>query len=56
MGEAVRELKGARTPWLAGYRIKVLDGNCIEATQHRLAPLRRTFRTPARPSRRIFLR
>ena len=40
MGEAVHELKGARTPWLAGYRIKVLDGNCIEATQHRLAPLR----------------
>jgi hypothetical protein len=40
MGEAVHALKGARTPWLAGYRIKVLDGNCIEATQHRLAPLR----------------
>jgi hypothetical protein len=40
MGEAVHELKGARTPWLAGYRIKVLDGNCIEATHHRIAPLR----------------
>ena len=40
MGEAVHALKGARTPWLAGYRIKVLDGNCIEATHHRIAPLR----------------
>jgi hypothetical protein len=40
MGEAVHALKGARTPWLAGYPIKVLDGNCIEATHHRIAPLR----------------
>jgi hypothetical protein len=40
MGETVHELGGARTPWLPGYRIKVLDGNCIEATDHRIKPLR----------------
>ena len=36
LGEAITQLKGARRPWLAGYRVKVLDGNCIEATEHRL--------------------
>ena len=40
MGEAVRAMNGTRTPWLPGYRVKVLDGNCIEATEHRLKPLR----------------
>ena len=40
MGEAVRTMNGTRTPWLAGHRVKVLDGNCIEATEHRLKPLR----------------
>ena len=42
MGESVHGLQGARTPWLAGYRVKVLDGNCIEATHHRIEPLRET--------------
>ena len=40
MGESVHGLQGARTPWLAGYRVKVLDGNCIEATHHRIEQLR----------------
>ena len=40
MGESVFAMKGACTPWLSGYRVKVLDGNCIEATEHRLEPLR----------------
>jgi hypothetical protein len=40
MGEAVREMNGTRTPWLPGYRVKVLDGNCIEATHHRIKALR----------------
>jgi len=40
MGEAVHGLKGTREPWLGGYRVKVLDGNCIEATHHRIEPLR----------------
>ena len=40
MGAAVRAMNATRTPWLLGYRAKVLDGNCIEATEHRLKPLR----------------
>jgi hypothetical protein len=39
-GEAVHGFGGACTPWLEGYRVKVLDGNCIETTHHRLKPLR----------------
>ena len=40
---AIMEALGAvRESWLPGYRIKVLDGNCIEATQHRLEVLRET--------------
>jgi len=42
MGESVRGMNGACNPWLPGYRIKVLDGNCIEATEHRIKPLRDT--------------
>jgi IS4 transposase len=40
MAESVVGMKGARSPWLRGHRIKVLDGNCIEATEHRLRVLR----------------
>ena len=42
MGEAVCDLNGSCLPWLPGYRIKVLDGNCIEATEHRIKALRGT--------------
>jgi hypothetical protein len=38
----IRNLKGANDPLLPGYRIKFLDGNCIEATEHRLKVLRDT--------------
>jgi hypothetical protein len=40
MAVSARKMKGSRTPWLPGYRVKVLDGNCIEATEHRLEVLR----------------
>jgi len=46
LGKTVMGLKGARPGLLPGYRVKLLDGNCIEATEHRLAVLRRT---PAGP-------
>ncbi len=36
----IRELGGAREPLLPGYRVKLLDGNCIKATDHRLGELR----------------
>ena len=39
----IMEALGAvRESWLPGYRTKVLDGNCIEATEHRLEVLRET--------------
>jgi hypothetical protein len=41
--ESARELApliaprgGERQPWLKGYRITIVDGNCIEASEHRL--------------------
>lgn len=34
------ELGGRREPWLPGYRVKILDGNCIESTEHRIKELR----------------
>lgn len=40
--ELIEEMGGQCIPWLPGFRIKILDGNCIEATQHRLAVLRNT--------------
>ena len=45
--ESARELKplmeemgGGLEPLLPGYRIKILDGNCLGATQHRIKELR----------------
>ena len=34
------QLDGERAPWLPGYRVKILDGNCIEASERRLKVLR----------------
>jgi IS4 transposase len=31
---------GAREPWLPGYKVKIVDGNAIEASEHRLKELR----------------
>lgn len=36
----ITKLDGERSPWLPGYRVKILDGNCIEASEHRLQVLR----------------
>lgn len=38
----IRNLKGTNAPLLPGYCVKYLDGNCIEATEHRLKVLRDT--------------
>jgi hypothetical protein len=40
--EIITELNAIREPLLPGYRVKMLDGNCIEATEHRLEVLRHT--------------
>ena len=44
--EIITELKGEKEPLISGYRIKMLDGNCIEATEHRLDVLRETSAGP----------
>jgi IS4 transposase len=31
---------GERAPWLPGYQVKIVDGNVIEASEHRLKALR----------------
>jgi hypothetical protein len=36
----IEQVDGVREPWLAGYRVKIIDGNCIEASQRRLKALR----------------
>jgi hypothetical protein len=42
LSEIVNELNATCEPLLPGYRVKMLDGNCIEATEHRLKVLRET--------------
>lgn len=36
----IEQLGGGCGSWLSGYRIKIIDGNCLEASEHRLKPLR----------------
>jgi hypothetical protein len=36
----IAQLDGKRSPWLPGYRVKMLDGHCIEASERRLNVLR----------------
>src|SRR6266702_4679677 len=35
----IEQLDGARAPWLPGYRVKIIDGNCLEASERRLQAL-----------------
>ena len=42
----IDELQARRAPWLPGYRICILDGNHLSATEHRLQPLRDTWAAP----------
>jgi hypothetical protein len=39
-------LSARRKPWLAGYRVRILDGNHLSATEHRLEELRTTWAAP----------
>jgi hypothetical protein len=36
----IAQLDGARAPWLPGYRVKIIDGNCLEASDRRRKALR----------------
>jgi len=40
LGQLATDLEGACRPLLPGYRVKMVDGNCLAGTQHRLAVLR----------------
>lgn len=40
MAELIRTLPATAAPLLPGYRVKILDGNHLEGTEHRLKPLR----------------
>jgi len=42
----IDELKARRAPWLPGYRVRILDGNHLSATEHRPEPLRDTWAAP----------
>jgi hypothetical protein len=42
----IEEIGGALPPLLPGYRVKILDGNCLEATEHRIQELRGTAAGP----------
>ena len=41
-GELIDRTKGGRKPLLKGYRVRILDGNHIAGTEHRLKVLRDT--------------
>jgi IS4 transposase len=40
LGTLIQQMGGQRPPLLAGYQVRILDGNALAATEHRLAVLR----------------
>src|SRR5262249_34365093 len=42
----VKALRASHPGWLPGYQIKVLDGNHLSSTEHRLKALRGTWAAP----------
>ena len=42
LGPVIKAMAGEREAWLPGYSIKILDGNHLAGTQHRLKELRAT--------------
>jgi IS4 transposase len=42
----VKALRASHPRWVPGYQIKVLDGNHLSSTQHRIAALRHTWAAP----------
>ena len=52
MAPVVEAMGGRREPWLAGYRVRVLDGSHLPGTEHRLKPLR-TERAGALPGQAL---
>lgn len=48
----IRELGGARPGLLPGYEVRILDGNCLAASEHRVKELRARRRAP-RPGKSL---
>jgi hypothetical protein len=46
-------LDGARAPWLPGYRVKILEGNGMEASERRLNVLREVQQAGALPGKSL---
>ncbi len=46
MEAIIRHLNGSLPDWLPGHRLKILDGNAIGASEHRLKPLRNRNSAP----------
>jgi IS4 transposase len=42
----ITALAARRAAWLPGYRVRILDGNHLSATEHRVAELRTTWAAP----------
>lgn len=46
LGPVIQQMKATLRPELPGYRLKIVDGNHLAATQHRLKVLRKTRAAP----------
>ena len=44
--QVIDELGARRDPWLPGYRTRILDGNHLAATEHRIKELRTIWEAP----------
>jgi IS4 transposase len=42
----IRKLRATEASWLAGYKVRILDGLHLGATEHRIDELRRTWAAP----------
>ena len=52
LGPVIAAMSGERAAWLPGYRVKILDGNHLAGTEHRLKKLR-TTRAGALPGKAL---
>src|SRR3954451_20248277 len=52
LGPVITAMGGERAAWLPGYRVKVLDGNHLAGTEHRIKELR-TIRAGALPGKAL---
>jgi IS4 transposase len=52
LGPVIEAMKGARSPLLPGYHVRILDGNHLAGTEHRLKELR-TLRAGALPGQAL---